>query len=135
MKFTLKELCNLYRKYSNDSTMCCNIRSEFLKENKNNFKFEPLDEVDLKDLRPYLLCDILSIYEYLANQDCVSVQDWFKKYNGVSCTKFDNDEYVELTLNPIAPENADIIFNGMLDKSIEPFKSRGIPATCFDYTV
>lgn len=135
MKFTLKQLCQAYREVSKSASSCCNMRSEYLMINKDNFHFEELDEEDIKDLRPYLQCDILAIYEYLALQDKVEPQDWFKKYTDISCPKEENDEYIELTLNPIAPENADSIFESMLSRSIEPFKSRGIPATCFDYTV
>ena len=135
MKFTLKQLCKAYRDVSNNAVSCCNMRSEYLIVNKGNFHFEELDESDIKDLRPYLQCDILAIYEYLANKDKVEVQDWFNKYKGVYCSKEENDEYIELKMNPIAPQNADSIFESMLDRSIEPFKSRGIPAPCFDYTV
>ena len=133
--FTLKQLCEEYKRVSHCASDCCNMRSEYLRVNKGNFHFESLDESDIVGLRPYLQCDILAIYEYLALNDNIEVQEWFNKYNGVSCPKEDNDEYIELTLNPIAPENADIIFENMLRNSIEPFKSRGIPADCFDYTV
>ena len=135
MEFTLKMLCRAYKEVSKDASSCCNMRSEYLMANKNNFHFEKLEEEDIQDLRPYLQCDILAIYEYLAIQDKVEPQNWFKNYDGVVCPKEENDEYIELTLNPIAPENANSIFESMLSKSIEPFKSRGITATCFDYTV
>lgn len=135
MKFTLKMLCKAYKDVSKNASSCCNMRSEYLMINKGNFHFEEIDEEDIINLRPYLQCDILAIYEYLAIQDGVKTQDWFKNYKGVVCPKEENDEYIELTLNPIAPENADSIFESMLEKSIEPFKSRGVPATCFDYTV
>lgn len=135
MVFTLKQLCRLYGEKSTDEVSCSNLLSEYLMQNKGNFHFEELDENDIKDLRPYLQCDILAIYEYLAIQDDVDVQSWFSFYKGVSCPREENDIYKELKLNPIAPENADEIFESMLEKSIEPFKSRGIPATCFDYTV
>ena len=135
MVYSLKWLCKEYRNYSSDRSFCCNLRSEYLRRNKGNYHFEELDESDIVDLRPYLLCDILAIYEYLAIKDKVKTQSWFKKYKGVSCQKEDADDYIELRLNPIAPENADDIFESMLNKSIEPFKSRGIPASCFDYTV
>ena len=131
----LKWLCQVYKEVSDNSTECCNARGNYLIANKGNFHFEELDESDIIDLRPYLQCDILAIYEYLANQDSTPVQDWFHKYNGVSCPKEVNDEYICLTLNPLAPERADEIFDEMLKNSIEPYKSRGIPATCFDYTV
>ena len=135
MKFTLKMLCKAYEDVSKSASSCCNMRSEYLMINKGNFHFEKLDEEGIINLRPYLQCDILAIYEYLAIKDNVETQDWFKSYDGVVCPKEENDEYIELTLNPIAPENADEIFESMLSRSIEPFKSRGIPATCFDYTV
>lgn len=135
MKFTLKDLCSCYRTSSDSIVDCANMLSEYLMINKGNFHFEELDESDIEGLRPYLQCDILAIYEYLAIQDNTEVQDWFKKYIGVVCPREENDEYIILTQNPIAPENADIIFESMLSRSMEPFKSRGIPATCFDYTV
>lgn len=135
MDFTLKQLCQLYKEVSDNASSCCNMRSEYLMRNKNKFHFEELDESDIQGLRPYLQCDILAMYEYLALLDDKEPQDWFKKYDGVSCPKEENDEYIVLKLNPLAPENADKIFESMLSRSIEPFKSRGIPATCFDYTV
>lgn len=135
MVYTLKHLCNMYKKNSDNASACCNSRSEFLRVNKGNYHFEELNEEDIKDLRPYLQCDILAIYEYLAQLDKVNTQMWFSKYNDVVCPKELNDEYIELTLNPLAPDSADAIFSSMLVKSIEPFKTRGIPATCFDYTI
>lgn len=135
MVYSLKELCSLYADVSYNTDLCCNMRSEYLKTNKGKFHFEELSEEDFKDLRIYLKCDILAMYEYLAVQDNVKPQSWFKKYDGVSCPREENDEYIELKENPLAPENADIIFDSMLAKSIEPFKKRGITATCFDYTV
>lgn len=135
MEFTLKELCKCYKEVSDNIIDCCNFRSEYLMLNKGKYHFEELSEEDIKCLRPYLQCDILAIYEYLARLDNIEPQDWFKSYQGVSCPKDENDEYIELKQNPIAPENADEIFDSMLSRSIEPFKSRGIPATCFDYTV
>lgn len=135
MKFSLKNLCEYYKMYTDDIQKCSNALSQYLMVNKDNFHFEMLDEDSVKDLRPYLQCDILAIYEYLAMQDNLETQDWFKNYKGVVCPKDENDEYIILKMNPIAPENADEIFESMLSRSIEPFKSRGIPATCFDYTV
>ena len=131
----LKWLCKKYKESSDSIVECCNARSNYLIANKDNFIFETLDECDLVGLRPYLLCDILAIYEYLAIKNSREVDDWFYKYNNLYCPKEVNDEYLVLKLNPLAPQNADIIFDSMLERSIEPFKSRGIPADCFDYTV
>lgn len=135
LKFTLKMLCQAYRDVSKKISACCNMRSEYLLTNKGKFHFEELEESDIIGLRPYLQCDILAMYEYLALKDNVELPDWFKKYEGVYCPKELNDEYIVLKESPLAPENADKIFESMLSRSIEPFKSRGIPATCFDYTV
>lgn len=135
MTMTLKELCYLFNKYSDDDIKCDNAKSEYLMLNKNNFHFEKLEESDIENLRPYLKCIILSMYEYLAIQDKVETQEWFNRYTKEHCPKEENDEYKALKLNPIAPENADSIFESMLSKAIEPFKSRGITADCFDYTV
>lgn len=44
--------------------------------------FEELDKSDLEGLRPYLLCDILVIYEYLAVKSDVCVAEWFSEYKG-----------------------------------------------------
>lgn len=45
----------------------------------------------------------------------------FKRGSGISYLKEDNDTYKELKLNPLALDNADSIFESMLEKSIEPF--------------
>ena len=135
LNFTLKMLCNAYKDVSKSIPGCCNMRSEYLLTNKGKFHYEELCEADIVGLRPYLQCDILAMVEYLANKDGVQLPEWFKKYDSVSCPKKENDEYIVLKESPIAPENADAIFESMLEKSIEPFKRRGIPAICFDYTV
>lgn len=137
---TLKELCILYKRDSDDIAKCCNWRSEFLKSNKGNFHFEELDEEELRNLRTYLLCDILAIYEYLAGLDNTETAEWFNRYSSVRCEKEQSDDYTVLLDNPLftsdkAREIADKIYESSLKKSIEPFKSRGIAESEFDYTV
>lgn len=131
---TLKELCSLYKKCNQEMMQCSVYRSEYL-HRKNDESFESLDESDLEDLRPYLLCDILAMYEYLAIKSCVEVADWFKKYKGVSCSMKDNDDYKCYRQSPLAPENAESIYKSSLENSIEPFKSRGICAKVFNNAV
>lgn len=135
MTMTLKELCILYRIYSSDIVKCCNARSEYLRRNKGKYRFERLDESDFSCLRVYLLCDILAIYEYLAVANKEQVQDWFVLYTGVSCPLEECDNYRVMIENGASTEDAASVVGYMLESSIEPFKRRGIPASCFDYTV
>lgn len=139
---TLKELAALFKQYSKDSNMCDHYKNAWVLDNKNNYHFERLDEEDIIDLRSYLKCYILSFYEYLAIQDGVELDEWFSKYRNEKCNKEDNDIYLGMKelYFLIHGENAnsqdlDDSFQIMLDKSIEPFKSRGIPRTCIDDSV
>ena len=135
MEMTLKELCNLYKMYSDDIIKCCNARSEYLRRNKGHFKFEELEESDLEGLRVYLLCDVLAMYEYLALESCEKVQNWFNNYNDVSCTLEECDDYKALLDSGVSAEVAKRIIEMSLKESLEPFRKRGIPADCLDYTV
>jgi hypothetical protein len=113
---------------------CSVYRSEYYHK-KNNENFEPLDESDITNLRPHLLCDILAIYEYLANKSGVVVADWFIKYANVKCDMKDNDDYTCYLRSPLAPENAELIYKDALSSSIEPFKSRGICKKVFNDSI
>lgn len=134
-EFTFRELCYLYREYSDDACKCDCLRSEYLSRNKGNYKFELLDKEDVEGLRPFLLCDILAMYEYIAIMNNAEMPDWFSDYDGVTCPMAESDMYDALLDNPIAPQNAEIIYKSMIENAIEPFKSRGITCDVFDYTV
>ena len=106
-----------------------------MRRNKGHFKFEKLDESDLSGLRVYLLCDVLAMYEYLAIEGGVSVQDWFNDYNDVFCPLEECDDYRALLDSGVSEEVAKRIIEMSLKESLEPFRKRGIPADCLDYTV
>lgn len=135
MEMTLKELCNLYKMYSDDIIKCCNARSEYLRRNKGHFKFEKLDETDLVGMRLYLLCDVLAMYEYLAFESGEQVQDWFNDYNDVSCPLEECDDYKALLNAGVQDDVAKRIIEMSIKESLEQFRKRGIPADCLDYTV
>lgn len=116
---TLKRLCALYKIYEQNPDDCATIRSQYMHE-KKDLEPEELGLNDLDRLRPFLLCDILSIYEYLGGSS-----DLLSHFVNVSCPKEENDIYKELLRNPFNP-NAPELFDKLLQTSIEPFKSRGI---------
>lgn len=145
-RFTLKELAELFNKYNEytryNSDKCEGYKNAWILSNKNNYHFERLEEKDIMDLRSYLKCWILSAYEYLAIQDGVELDKWFDKYRNEKCNKEENDFYISMKelYYVIHGDGADDkgleeSFQGMLDKSIEPFKSRGITRSCLDDSV
>lgn len=134
---TLKDLCRLYRQHSSDQSKCCNDRTNFLIFNKGAFHFEELSIDDVSGLREYLLCDILSIYEYLADLSGTEPEGWIKQFDGVVCRKEENDDYIGLKelSELIEGSNPDAAFEIDLEQSIEQFRKRGIACKEFDYTV
>ncbi len=134
-RMSLKELCfyfNMYN-YIDGEDRCEYYKSEYFNLNIGKTDFEYLDESDVIGLRPYLQCLVLSIYEYLARYNNVPLADWFNKYSEAHCLMEENDYYIALRdgymqLHPgeLSTEVPDRIFMNMLEKSIEPFKSRGI---------
>lgn len=116
---TLKRLCALYKIYEQNPDACASIRSQYMHD-KRGLEPEELSLDDLDELRPFLLCDTLSIYEYLGGSS-----DLLRHFMNVSCPKEENDIYNALLRNPFNP-NASELFNKLLQTSIEPFKSRGI---------
>lgn len=144
--FTLKELVELFNKYNEyneyNSDKCEGYKNAWILSNRNNYHFEKLNEEDIIDLRPYLKCWILSIYEYLAIQDNAETDSWFNKYKNEKCRKQENDFYISMQKLYFLIHGDDANVKGleesfqiMLDKSIEPFRSRGIPRTCIDDSV
>lgn len=116
---TLKRLCALYKIYEQNPDACASIRSQYMHD-KRGLEPEELSLDDLDELRPFLLCDTLSIYEYLGGSS-----DLLRHFMNVSCPKEENDIYNALLRNPFNP-NASELFDKLLKTSIEPFKSRGI---------
>jgi hypothetical protein len=116
---TLKRLCALYKIYEQNPDACASIRSQYMHD-KRGLEPEELSLDDLDELRPFLLCDTLSIYEYLGGSS-----DLLRHFMNVSCPKEENDIYNALLRNPFNP-NASELFDKLLQTSIEPFKSRGI---------
>lgn len=116
---TLKRLCTLYKIYEQNPDACASIRSQYMHD-KRGLEPEELSLDDLDELRPFLLCDTLSIYEYLGGSS-----DLLRHFMNVSCPKEENDIYNALLRNPFNP-NASELFDKLLQTSIEPFKSRGI---------
>lgn len=116
---TLKRLCALYKIYEQDPDACASFRSQYMHD-KRVLEPEELSLDDLDELRPFLLCDTLSIYEYLGGSS-----DLLRHFMNVSCPKEENDIYNALLRNPFNP-NASELFDKLLQTSIEPFKSRGI---------
>lgn len=130
---TLKDLCDRYRESSSSILSCCNYRGNYLISNKGNFHHENIDESDLRNLRPYLLCDILSMYEYLHDES--EYPDWYKKYENVYCSMEDNDDYrASLECTNGDKEVAKRMYESAKEGAIEPFKKHGIFTKCFDYT-
>lgn len=139
---TLKELAIKFHQHENNTSMCEHYKNAWLLSNKNNFHFEKLDESDISDLRQYLKCYLLCIYEYLANQDGVTPADWFDKYIAETCNRQENDCYKALEESYITihgenynKESLEKSWQLMLDKSIAPFKQRGITRDCLDDSV
>ncbi len=116
---TLKRLCILYKIYEQNPDACASFRSQYMHD-KRGLEPEELNLDDLDGLRSFLLCDTLSIYEYLGGSS-----DLLSHFVNVSCPKEENDIYKELLRNPFNP-NASELFDNFLQTSIEPFKSRGI---------
>ena len=116
---TLKRLCALYKIYEQNPDACASFRSQYMHD-KRGLEPEELSLDDLDELRPFLLCDTLSIYEYLGGSS-----DLLHHFMNVSCPKEENDIYNALLRNPFNP-NASELFDKLLQTSIEPFKSRGI---------
>ena len=116
---TLKRLCALYKIYEQNPDACASFRSQYMHD-KRGLEPEELSLDDLDELRPFLLCDTLSIYENLGGSS-----DLFSHFMNVSCPKEENDIYNALLRNPFNP-NASELFDKLLQTSIEPFKSRGI---------
>lgn len=114
---TLKRLCALYKIYEQNPDACASIRSQYMHD-KRGLEPEELSLDDLDELRPFLLCDTLSIYEYLGGSS-----DLLRHFMNVSCPKEENDIYNALLRNPFNP-NASELFDKLLQTSIEPFKSR-----------
>lgn len=116
---TLKRLCALYKIYEQNPDACASIRSQYMHD-KRGLEPEELSLDDLDELRPFLLCDTLSIYEYLGGSS-----DLLRHFMNVSCPKEENDIYNALLRNPFNPNTSEL-FDKLLQTSIEPFKSRGI---------
>ena len=125
---TLKRLCALYKIYEQNPDACASIRSQYMHD-KRGLEPEELSLDDLDELRPFLLCDTLSIYEYLGGSS-----DLLRHFMNVSCPKEENDIYNALLRNPFNP-NASELFDKLLQTSIEPFKSRGILCGKFNSAV
>lgn len=125
---TLKRLCALYKIYEQNPDACASFRSQYMHD-KRGLKVEELSLDDIDGLRPFLLCDTLSIYEYLGGSS-----DLLSHFKDVSCPKEENDIYKELLRNPFNT-NASELFDKMLQTSIEPFRSRGILCREFNSAV
>lgn len=97
---------------------------------KTDLDVEDLSLNDIVDLRPYLLCDTLAIYEYLGGSS-----NEFNQYRSMTCCRDENDFYKALLENPLINTNAEEIYQLALSESIEPFKSRGIPCKEFNFAV
>lgn len=126
---TLKTLCSLYKECNQDMSKCSTLKSQYMHE-KTDLAMEDLSLYDIADLRPYLLCDVLAIYEYLGGSS-----DEFSQYRTITCCKDENDFYKALLQSPLSSINADEIYELALSESIEPFKSRGIPCKEFNFAV
>lgn len=129
---TLKELSSYFRDNQNNADMCEHYKNQYLLENQDKFEYEDLSESDIAGLRPYLMCWVLAIYEYMARCSCTQLEDWFDNYSDVSCKRLDNDYYLELieTQKSIFPDrepNADRVFDLMYENSLPEFARRGIP--------
>lgn len=127
---TLKQLCKYFKDNQYNESMCEHYKNEYMLLNKDRYNYENLDESDIAGLRPYLMCWVLALYEYLANYNNEAVEDWFNKYSNVTCKEEDNDYYKELVeTGKIFGRHTDelnSIFNSMLEKAIPEFKKRGI---------
>lgn len=75
---TLKRLCALYKIYEQNPDACASIRSQYMHD-KRGLEPEELSLDDLDELRPFLLCDTLSIYEYLGGRLPKEVVENFEK--------------------------------------------------------
>lgn len=126
---TLKTLCTLYKKCNQEMSACSILKSQYMHE-KTDLAKEDLSLNDVVDLRPYLLCDTLAIYEYLGGSS-----DEFSQYSTTICRRDENDFYKALLENPLISTNAEEIYQLALSESIEPFKSRGIPCKEFNFAV
>lgn len=139
---TLKELCAYFKLCKQDSDKCEHYKNQWILEQNHDFHFEELDETDVKELRPYLQCWVLSVYEYLAVQSGMRTADWFGGYEDVKCSKEENDYFKELSGlyadiygNEMNIQSVYDIYDSMLNNSITQFKRRGIARNMLDDAV
>lgn len=127
---TLKQLCKYFKDNQYNENICEHYKNEYMILNKDKYDYENLNESDIIGLRPYLMCWVLALYEYLANCSSRAVADWFSKYNNVTCKEEDNDYYKELVetgkMFGRNTNETDRLFNNMLERAIPEFKKRGI---------
>ena len=133
-KYTLRDLCRDYNRYSDDALRCEHMRTTYLMENKDNFEYEEIDETDIANLRTFLKCDILAKMEYLAMVNEVALPDWFRKYEDLRCPIEENDNYKFMAEN-LSKEAAKKVYTSALEDALDIYKKRGLPWKEWDYTV
>lgn len=128
---TLNELCKCSKGVSFKEQS--NLISQFYHELKSkedelsaikDFNSNLCCELDI-----YTTCYIISIYEYLCIKHNISYIR-----NTLYCSKEQNSVYLLLE-SGVGTDIATELYNDMLSKSIEPFKSHGIITTEFNFAV
>lgn len=127
---TLNELCVLSRGKSIEEQS--NALSQFYHELSEAIEKEVIADFDSKlldKLDIYTSCVIVSIYEYLCHKYGIHYER-----SNLNCPKGSNSVYLLMKEN-VGEDVADIIYSGLLSKSIEPFKSHGVLAESFNFAV
>lgn len=93
-----------------------------------------MDDLNLSNI--YCQCHVLCIYEYLCDIADIKKDDSImSKYGNLYCP-MQSTSYYKMALDLTGNEESVVrCFKKELSKSIEPFRSRGIPALVFNPTV
>lgn len=128
---TLNELCMLSRGKSieEQSIALSQFYHELVSEDIERESIEDFSRDFLDGLDVYTSCVIVSIYEYLCNKYSIPYER-----SALSCPKEDNSVYIFMR-ESVGKAVADSIYSGLLDRSIEPFKSHGVLAESFNFAV
>lgn len=106
---TLKTLCSLYKECNQDISKCSILKSQYMHE-KTDLATEDLSLCDVVDLRPYLLCDTLAIYEYLGGSS-----KEFSQYSTMTCCRDEDEVEEDYNIDEILKCSYDDFFSSLCD--------------------
>lgn len=135
---SLRDLCiSLSKCSSYDEYELC--FSQFYESIRSLKPVEILSKFTIEDLildNIYCQCHVLCIYEYLCDTaDIKKDESIMTKYSNLYCP-MQSTSYYKMALDLTGNKESVVrCFKQELSKSIEPFKSRGIPALVFNPAV